>query len=127
MNGCRSIVGAFYIDRKANRAAALNSLSSAMQRSSQLATTLVEDVAGNQDVAESITKDGLMAMALKTKEKSQGTAAVVEMAALMQDPVKLNLHQQREGTPNLEWVRNISIFIVSRYLFRGSVPTYSSE
>ena len=127
MNGCRSIVGAFYVDRKANRVAALNSLSNAMQRSSQLATALLHDVAGNQDVAESITKDGLVAVALKTKEKSLCTAAVVELATLMQDPVKLKARQQREGAPTLEWLRNIAIFIVCRYLFRGSVPSYAVE
>ena len=126
MNGCRSIVGAFYVDRKANRVAALKSLSSAMHRSAQLGTAVLQDVVGNQDVAECIAQDGIMALAYKSKEKNLGVAAgVVQMKALIDDPVKLMQHQH--ATPSFAWIRNLLLFAVCRYIFKGYVPVFPRD
>lgn len=130
MNGCRCIVSAFDVDRKANRLQALNNLIDVTKRVSLMTASIVQDVLGthNCEIA-TITEQGVMAVALKTKEKTNvdSFSIIQDRASLINDQKRLRLHQRREDGSRWEWLRNIVIFVVARYIFANSIHSFQTS
>ena len=128
MNGCRCLIGAFQVDRKADRVAILTSLNASVQRISLTAGSIVQDFMG---VGQSsfTTSEGLVALALKSnKETSAENDGILATAAIIADPAKLKKHQRSlQGSSVLAALRNLAVFILLRLILKSSITLYDDR
>ena len=132
MNGGRSIIGAFQVDRKANRLEVLEALNATTQRVSLLTVGMVQDVLARQDGAlESVRDEGIMAIALKSSREKVGAATsltALESSNLIRDPSRLRRHLKKdESGAFFALVRNIVAYLALRFIFKNSIPSYADS
>lgn len=130
MNGCRCITGAFYIDHKKNREAALEALTTATKALTMRLSVAVQSVqnlvSNSTDIEES---DGVVASHLtelkrrlkmsSSKETESVITAISKKTALLKDPVALKKAAKNEDRTTFTIVRNLFLYLIARFVFFG--------
>jgi len=146
MHGCRTVMGALYIDEKAYRVASLSSVSQTSRASAQAVSTVVSDTVtalrrmfpapnsdGEQqkddDTSSTGSRVGIVAAARTEVMRRLGPAGDAQATALMEannalllDPEKLRVHCR--GSPGEDLLYQCALFVGARlllgYLKKGS-------
>lgn len=129
MNGSRSIMGAFYVDTKAVREEALQSLIEASKATTLRASSLIQSILSNQNyltqVGEDEAEGGIMANAIRAIRKCVALSpdrvevgkTVLDRAEVVKDPVALRSRDDRLGPNRYFWILYMLAYGAARYLF----------
>jgi len=159
MNGCRCIVGAFYVDSKAMRVEKLGEICDKLKTVSVNAVTIMNEILNkfhsNSSSSSSTSKGGrnmLDGIVSKSDLAARGffscanqhiqekiaanndladkapTECVLQKTSIVQDKNRLRAqYLAADGSfEGFALLRNLGIFIISRYVFRNSFPSSSN-
>jgi hypothetical protein len=130
MNGCRCIVGAFVIDYKSRRIEALQELNDSVKSVTLKTTSIIQrteaiskaafnneitDDRNNRKGTDSVT----MATALRGIQRNSVYDSIVKAVnrrtTVIHDPILLR-RQERSGWANYDWLRNIVLYLIARFI-----------
>jgi hypothetical protein len=132
MNGCRCIIGAFVVDRKARMIETLQELSEATRTVTQKAISVVQTASlairsaegfgavGGADAAAEHTAASTMSDYLKIHRTAQTEATVKmvkEKAALISDARALR-RKDKQSASDYTWIRNLAIYLAARFVVK---------
>ena len=128
MNGCRCITGAFHIDHKKNREAALDALTTSTKALSMRLAVVVQSVQKLvNDSTDAEETEGVMVSHLTeikrklkhSKESSAVEQAIAKKIALIKDPVALKKSAMNEGKSSFALLRNLFLYLIARFVVFG--------
>ena len=135
MNGSRSILGAFHVDRKAEREELLQRLLDSYRATSLRASSMIQTFLSKKVVAKEVENgaadsEGVIAHALHgvrrlvtlSADSHEMQRAVEEKCALIRDPVALNRSDSKEEN-KYRWVVYLAVYLGARYILVKSTPS----
>lgn len=128
MNGSRSILGAFHVDRKAEREEMLQRVLESYKATSLRASSMIQSLLSKRIVAKdaengTVDSEGVIAHALAgirrlvalSADSKEVARTVEEKAALIRDPVALHRADNKDEN-KYRWVLYLAGYLAARFL-----------